>query len=145
MALTMTEPLNPSPEIGTRLILASEEFLERIGTRTERGDRITAEWGEPDDRGWYTPIFTAHADDNLIAEATAHADAQASRALRAARFVAEHWRDETLAHQTPYMALTTHPLAMVLAAMDGETDPVHVGLNESAHEAFRRVLEGETT
>jgi hypothetical protein len=51
-----------APPDGTRLILASEAFLEDIGTRTADGRRITAEWGEPDANGWYSPTFTAHDD-----------------------------------------------------------------------------------
>lgn len=54
---------------GTRLVLASEEFLEQLGTRTERGDKITAEWGEQQPKGWYEPIFTVHEDDNLVTAA----------------------------------------------------------------------------
>ena len=119
----MTEPLNPSPPIGTRLILASEGFLERIGTRTERGDKITAEWGEPDDRGWYTPIFTAHADDNLIAEATAHADAQASLAR-----------------------LRAEELERALRGLLNDVEPVDHSCEPTAcpMAEARRVLEGET-
>jgi hypothetical protein len=49
---------------GTRLVLVSEELARLWGTRTESGDRLTFEWGEPDSNGWYTPTFTAHADDN---------------------------------------------------------------------------------
>jgi hypothetical protein len=56
-------PPEPPPE-GTRLVLVGVEFLSQFGTRTDSGDFITAEWGEPDEHGWYTPTFTAHADDN---------------------------------------------------------------------------------
>lgn len=49
----------------TRLILASEDLLERFGTRTEDGYRITAEWGEQKPEGWYEPTFTVHHDDRL--------------------------------------------------------------------------------
>jgi hypothetical protein len=48
---------------GRRLILAAEDILEYFGTRTERGEKLTAEWGEPDEHGWYTPTFTVHYDD----------------------------------------------------------------------------------
>jgi hypothetical protein len=51
--------------LGTRLILASENLLEQFGTRTERGERITAAWGEPTADGWYEPVFTVHTDDRL--------------------------------------------------------------------------------
>lgn len=49
----------------TRLILASENFLDVWGTRTERGEKITAEWGEPTEHGWYEPTFTVHTEDRL--------------------------------------------------------------------------------
>ena len=48
-----------------RLILASDNLLDNWGTRTERGERITVEWGEPSPEGWYEPQFTVHADDVL--------------------------------------------------------------------------------
>jgi hypothetical protein len=47
---------------GTRLIRASIDLLATWGTRSERGDRITAEWGEPDEWGVYEPTFTEHRD-----------------------------------------------------------------------------------
>lgn len=50
----------PLPPPGSRLILASENLLEYWGTRTEDGSRITVEWGEPDENGWYAPVFTKH-------------------------------------------------------------------------------------
>lgn len=52
-------------EQGARLIRASENLLDHWGTRTERGERITAEWGEPDALGIYEPVFTVHTDDVL--------------------------------------------------------------------------------
>lgn len=55
----------PELPIGTRLILASENLLDQFGTRTERGEKITAEWGERTPQGWYEPVFTVHYDDTL--------------------------------------------------------------------------------
>ena len=52
------------PPEGTRLIVISEALAESWGTRTESGDLLTFEWGEPDANGWYAPTFTAHTDDN---------------------------------------------------------------------------------
>jgi hypothetical protein len=54
------------PEHG-RLILADEDILTSFGARTDYGDKITAEWGDPMPEGWYTPTFTVHYDDNLVA------------------------------------------------------------------------------
>jgi hypothetical protein len=48
---------------GTRLILASENLLDEWGTRTERGDRITLEWGAQRPEGWYEPTVTVHRVD----------------------------------------------------------------------------------
>ena len=53
------------PPPGTRLILAAEDLLSLFGTRTEDGELITAEWGEPNERGWYEPTFTVHTDDRI--------------------------------------------------------------------------------
>jgi len=73
---------------GTRLILASENLLEQFGTRTERGERITAEWGDPSPQGWYEPRFTAHTDDRIGLDVERLARAMTN----AFRMVAvEHW------------------------------------------------------
>lgn len=67
---------------GMRLILASIELLDMLGTRTERGERITAEWGEPTPECWYEPTFTVHTDDSLGAALSAAEDRE--KELRAA-------------------------------------------------------------
>ena len=72
-----------APPPGTRLILASENLLELFGARTDSGARLTAEWGEPDENGWYRPVFTATDDgwlDGIRAEA-ANAERERLRAL----------------------------------------------------------------
>jgi hypothetical protein len=45
-------------EFPTRKLRVSSEFLTQLGTRTNDGRRIIAEWGEPDAEGFYTPILT---------------------------------------------------------------------------------------
>lgn len=68
----------PPPPPHTRLILTSENLLDQWGTRTERGERITVEWGEQRPEGWYEPVFTVNSDDTLatlVASAKAWADA----------------------------------------------------------------------
>jgi len=47
--------------------------------------------------------------------------------LRTARFVATYWRDAYMAMDGP-ARVGSHGLAMVLAALDGETDPVQLGI-----------------
>ncbi len=59
-------PRDATPPPGTRLVIVAVDFLEHWGTRNERGDRLTFEWGEPDEHGWYTPTITEHYDDNLV-------------------------------------------------------------------------------
>ncbi len=74
--------------------------------------------------------------------AVSRADA-AEKALRVARFVAEHWRDALMESEATQG--WSHPLAMVLTAMDGETDPVKLGIDGHAHAALAAALlaEGE--
>ena len=67
--LPLGKTITDVPPRGTRLILADEGFIEHFASRTDDGYRITGEWGEPDENGWYSPIFTVHADDRLQAEA----------------------------------------------------------------------------
>lgn len=47
------------PPEGTRLVLVNIDALSMFGTRTYDGRALTAEWGEPDEHGWYNPTFTA--------------------------------------------------------------------------------------
>lgn len=57
---------------GTRLIRISIELAETFGSRTEDGDRLTFDWGEPteeviNDQGQrepiYTPTVTRHREE----------------------------------------------------------------------------------
>lgn len=60
------------------------------------------------------------------------------RTLARARFVANHWRVGVLSGDIcGTKAFASHSLCMVLAALDGETDPVELGLLPEAHEAFK--------
>lgn len=60
----------PTTAAGTRLVLVSEELAEMLEGRTLDGDRLTVEWGEPDN-GLWTPAITRHTDDNLAAKVRA--------------------------------------------------------------------------
>ncbi len=51
------------PEDRWRLMRVGTDALGKFGTRTERGERITAEWGEPDEFGVYEPRFTVHVNE----------------------------------------------------------------------------------
>lgn len=62
--------------------------------------------------------------------------------LHRARFVADHWRVATL--KVPG-SLTPHALGMVLAALDGATDPELIGINDWARDDFTAPAEGEPT
>ena len=59
-------------------------------------------------------------------------------ALRAARFVADHWRKAALQYENT--RLMAHPLNLVLNALDGATDPTMLGIEPEAHDAFRAAL-----
>lgn len=45
-----------------RLVRVTESLLDNLGLRTIGGALLTAEWGEPDEFGVYTPTFTATDD-----------------------------------------------------------------------------------
>jgi hypothetical protein len=49
----------------TRLVLIHEDLLGQMGSRTNEGYAITAEWGDPRPEGWYEPTFTAHYDQPI--------------------------------------------------------------------------------
>jgi hypothetical protein len=52
-----------TPPPGTRLAA----FAFDPTFRTADGSLLTIEWGDPDPGGWYSPSFTRHDDDNLVA------------------------------------------------------------------------------
>lgn len=54
-------PVRP-PE-GTRLVLVIEDADTLFFGRSDRGNRLTFVWGEPDENGWYTPTITEHFDE----------------------------------------------------------------------------------
>lgn len=61
--------------------------------------------------------------------------------LRTARFVAEYWRDAVMGSDELRRTGMSHPLAMVLAALDGETDPAQCGIDEAHAAGFRAALD----
>jgi hypothetical protein len=67
-----------------------------------------------------------------------------SAAAAIACVVAEYWRDQAMASHDPGVRIAAHPLACVLEAFDGETDPRALGVNP-AHPAADaiRVLAAE--
>jgi hypothetical protein len=96
----------------------------------------------------YAPDSTnAHRDHQADMVAAALAAEPDDDTLRAARFVADHWRQSVLASPDDMTApwrLAAHPLCMVLAALDGERDPAQLGIEPADHDAFRAVLDGPT-
>jgi hypothetical protein len=68
------------------------------------------------------------------------------RAMAIARVVAEHWRDQAMARgdepEIPWRVMA-HPLALVLAALDGEQDPTaELGVEEGPDADRIRALAG---
>ena len=60
--------MNPDclPPAGTRLVLFREDIADLLVGRDEQGNRLTFEWGEPDEHGWYSPTVKVDYDDNLL-------------------------------------------------------------------------------
>jgi hypothetical protein len=61
-------------------------------------------------------------------------------AFRATRFVATYWRDAVMASDVLRRTGMSHPLAMVLGALEGETNPVELGIDATRHDDFRAAL-----
>ena len=62
-----------------------------------------------------------------------------------ARFVADHWRGYFLGLDPHDPArVGAHALCMVIAALDGETDPQMCGIEPESYGAFLATLEVET-
>ena len=49
----------------TRLVRVAEDVLDKFGTRTEDGRKITARWSEPYDDGTYEIIFSISGEPEL--------------------------------------------------------------------------------
>ena len=47
-------------------VLMSEELWNDFGFRNSAGDRLTFDWGEPDEEGFYTPTVTAYRDTEAL-------------------------------------------------------------------------------
>lgn len=56
---------------GERLVRVAEPVFVEWGTRTLGGWRLTAEWGEPDAEGCYTPTFTTRDDGMVVVKRSA--------------------------------------------------------------------------
>lgn len=60
--------------------------------------------------------------------------------LVVARFVADHWRQVILDKFPSDSKWAAHPLCMVLAALDGETEPTQLGLDPDVWDEYRALL-----
>ena len=77
--------------------------------------------------------------DILAIEAEAQRSAPGERE-RAARFVATYWRDAYMASDLLRRTGGSHPLACVLTALNGETDPNELGIAEDRWPDFLAAL-----
>lgn len=44
----------------------SKDLAEHLFTRDDKGNKLTVEWGEPDEEGFYNPIIHIDYDDNIL-------------------------------------------------------------------------------
>lgn len=102
--------------------------------RTDPSDLLAC-WG-------YMPDWIARAD--------ARAEALAAEILRLeiAREVAVHWRDQAIRTwgDSPMPGrVAAHPLALVLDALDGQTDPAQLGVDPGspAEDSIRDLIDGD--
>lgn len=107
---------------------------------------VTAPNTRGDDLAYLVPAVTgdgpcseAHAELIAAAPRLAAEVVRLRRELDAARIVATYWRDHMM-DGGDLTRFAAHPLAMVLAALDGETDPVQLGVD--AESAAARLLGG---
>jgi hypothetical protein len=61
---------------------------------------------------------------------------------RNARIVAEYWRDEMM-QAGDTLRVCAHPLACVIGALDGETDPVGMGIPPDEFARRAAILDAE--
>jgi hypothetical protein len=89
-------------------------------------------WGEWYQHNWLAAILAIEAE----------AAAPYREALENARIVAEYWRDEMMASEGALRACS-HPLACVIGALDGETNPIEMGTPPDEFERRRALLRRE--
>lgn len=85
-------------------------------------------WDDVSPRVRQEQVEFAEVDIELLAAAGFRVVPEPDDTTRAARIVATHWRDQMMAADGVLRGCA-HPLAMVLAALDGETDPVQLGVD----------------
>ena len=51
----------------TLKVRMSREFAYQLFVRDAHGNKLTVEWGDPDDEGFYNPVFSVDYDDNVTA------------------------------------------------------------------------------
>lgn len=119
--------------------------------RTNLTDRIRATIAKIDAKPWKRTdeerqqfeaeaIMRAHvgpALDTLVARVREleEENRQLRDTAAVARYVADHWREFTAGAG---WAVATHPLGLVLAALNGETEPERLGLDEEDRAALAR-------
>jgi hypothetical protein len=76
-------------------------------------------------------------------------EAEERRRLKIVRLVAESWRDAAIEWGSLQMdgRTTAHPLALVLCALDGETDPIELGISptDPAWDAIKAAASDDET
>jgi hypothetical protein len=89
------------PEDRWRLMRVSTDLSSLFGTRTDRGERLTFEWGEPDADGIYDAVFMADATDRIGELDEALAEAEAALPYKRWTLTLEgDWEDGWIAYAT---------------------------------------------
>lgn len=60
-----------------------------------------------------------------------------------ARFVANHWLHQILDTFPPDCRWAAHPLSLVIGALDGDTDPVQLGLEPEVWDEYHAHIDGQ--
>lgn len=47
-------------------IRVTKEFMERMFTRDNEGNKLSIEWGEVDEGGFYVPTIVVNYNDNIV-------------------------------------------------------------------------------
>lgn len=53
-------------EFASRKMRVSPEAMEQWFSRDSQGRRVHVEWGEPDDEGFYDPVFSVYKGDPVL-------------------------------------------------------------------------------
>lgn len=127
------------PALGEERVDMTENFLRWIENAMLQAG-FTVQIGDPRLASLALQLKKAVEAERAEAQALRRELDEALTVIRVAQAVGKYWIDAILASNELSRTGMSHPVAMVMAALDGETDPIELGISEDGHAAIRAAL-----